>query len=110
VPRIREKLKENQSLIIEIIDLIGMCLSTPGLTDGPVIYDMSGLGQGFFFNRFRECLRMLPGYGLDDRGSIPSGGWEDFPRHRVQTGSRTHLVPYPMGTGDSFPEGKTAGA
>jgi len=31
-------------------------------------------------------------------------------RHRVQTGSGVHPASCPMGTGGSFPEGKTAGA
>jgi hypothetical protein len=30
--------------------------------------------------------------------------------HVVQTGSEAHLASYPKGTGDSFPEDKTAGA
>jgi len=31
-------------------------------------------------------------------------------RHRVQTGSGAHPLTYTMGTGGSFPGGKTAGA
>jgi hypothetical protein len=31
------------------------------------------------------------------------------PSHRVQTGSGAHPASYPMGTGSSFPGGKTAG-
>jgi hypothetical protein len=48
-------------------------------------------------------------YELDDRGSIPDRVWELF-FYRVHTGSGPHLASYPMGTGDSFPEDKAAGA
>jgi hypothetical protein len=33
-----------------------------------------------------------------------------FLRSRVQTGSGAHPISYPMDTGGSFPEGKSAGA
>jgi hypothetical protein len=48
-----------------------------------------------------------------DRGSrfrFPAGAGNFFLHHRVQTGSGAHPASYPMGTGDFFPEGKTAGA
>jgi hypothetical protein len=53
------------------------------------------------------------GYGLDDRGSrvrFPMGAGNFFLHHRVQNGSGAHPASYPMGTRDSFPEGKAAGA
>jgi hypothetical protein len=54
------------------------------------------------------------GYGLDDRGSrvrFPGGGTGNFSlHHRVQNGSGVHPSSYPMGTSDSFPEDKAAGA
>jgi hypothetical protein len=31
-------------------------------------------------------------------------------RHRVQTGSEAHPLPYPMGIGGSFPGDKAAGS
>jgi hypothetical protein len=42
-----------------------------------------------------------------NRGSIPREG--EF-IHSVQIGSWAHLVSYPMGTGDSFPGARAAGA
>jgi hypothetical protein len=53
------------------------------------------------------------GYGLDDRGSrvrFPTGAGNFSPHHRVQNGSGAHPASYPMGTRDSFPGGKAAGA
>jgi hypothetical protein len=50
------------------------------------------------------------GYGLDDRGSIHGRGSDFSLPHRVQTGSGAHPASYPMGTWDSFPGGKVAGA
>jgi hypothetical protein len=55
----------------------------------------------------------LTGCELDTRGSrVPfSAEAGNFSLHyRVQNGSGAHLVTYPMGTEDSFPEGKEAGA
>jgi hypothetical protein len=48
------------------------------------------------------------GYPLDDQGvEFESWWWQEFSLpHVVQTGSRTHPVSYPMGTGGSFPRGK----
>jgi hypothetical protein len=52
-------------------------------------------------------------YGLDDRGSrvrfpVVAG---NFPLHHpFQNVSRAHPASYPMGTIDSFPGGKAAGA
>jgi hypothetical protein len=43
-----------------------------------------------------------------DRGIATSYGLDEF--HVVQTGSGVHPTSYPMGTGDSFPGGKAAGA
>jgi hypothetical protein len=54
------------------------------------------------------------GYGLDDRGSrvrFPEGaGNFSLHHHRVQNGSGAHPASYSMGTTDSFPGGKAAGA
>jgi hypothetical protein len=53
------------------------------------------------------------GYGLDDRGSrvrFPAGAGNFSLHHRVQNGSGTHPVSYPMGTRGSFPGSKAAGA
>jgi hypothetical protein len=53
------------------------------------------------------------GYGLDDRGSrfrLPAGAGNFSLHHRVQNGSGAHPASYPMGTRDSFPEDKEAGA
>jgi hypothetical protein len=33
-----------------------------------------------------------------------------FLRHRVQAGAGAHPASYPLGTGDSYPEGKAGGA
>jgi hypothetical protein len=52
------------------------------------------------------------GYGLDSRGSrvlFPAGAGNFSLLHRVQNGSATHPVSYPMGTRGSFPGGKVAG-
>jgi hypothetical protein len=53
------------------------------------------------------------GYGLDDRSSrvqFPAGTGNFSLHHRVQNGSGAHLASYPMGTRDSFPGSKAAGA
>jgi hypothetical protein len=53
------------------------------------------------------------GYGRDDRGSRVrfAGGAGNFSsNHRIQNGSGAHPVSYPMGTRDSVPGGKAAGA
>jgi hypothetical protein len=53
------------------------------------------------------------GYGLEDRGSrvrFPAGAGNFSLHHRVQNSSGTHPASYPMGTRDSFPGGKAAGA
>jgi hypothetical protein len=53
------------------------------------------------------------GYRLDDRGSrvrVLAGAGNFYLHHRVQTGSGAHPASYLMGTGDSFPGGKAAGA
>jgi hypothetical protein len=41
------------------------------------------------------------GYGLDERGSIPSGGNDEIfsLRHRAETGAGAHPASYPMGIG-----------
>jgi hypothetical protein len=41
---------------------------------------------------------------------FPAGGRNSSLRHRVQTDSGAHPDSYPMGTGDSFPGDKAAGA
>jgi hypothetical protein len=53
------------------------------------------------------------GYGLDDRGSrvrFPAGAGNFSLHHRVQPGFGAHPASYPMGTRDSFPGSKAAGA
>jgi hypothetical protein len=53
------------------------------------------------------------GYGLDDRGfrvRFPAGAGSFSLHHRVQNGSGAHPASYQMGTGDSFPRDKAAGA
>jgi len=44
--------------------------------------------------------------------SVPSGGNDGYfsLRYRVHTGSETHIVSYPMGTGGSFPGFRVTGA
>jgi hypothetical protein len=52
------------------------------------------------------------GYGLDDRGSgvrYPAGAGNFSLSHRVQNGSGTHPVSYPMRTRGSFPGVKRPG-
>jgi hypothetical protein len=45
------------------------------------------------------------------RVQSPAGAKRIFSlRHRVQTGSGAHAASYPVGTEDSYPEGKTAEA
>jgi hypothetical protein len=41
---------------------------------------------------------------------FPAGSIAFYLLHSVQTGSGAHPASYPMGTGDSFPEDKSAGA
>jgi hypothetical protein len=53
------------------------------------------------------------GYGLDNGGSrvrFPAGAGNFYLHHRVQNDSGAHPASYPMGTRDSFPGGKAAGA
>jgi hypothetical protein len=60
-----------------------------------------------------SSVGMAQSYGLDDRGSgvrFPAGAGNFSLNHRVQNGSETHPVSYPMGTRGSFPAGKAAGA
>lgn len=45
-----------------------------------------------------QCLD----YGLDVQGWRPSRGSKLYPCHNSQTGSKTHLASYPVGTGGSF--------
>jgi hypothetical protein len=50
---------------------------------------------------------------MDDRDSrvrFPAGAGNVSLHHRVQNGSGTHTVSYPMGSRGSFPVGKAAGA
>jgi hypothetical protein len=53
------------------------------------------------------------GNGLNNRGSrvrFLMGAGNFSLHHRVQNGSVAHPASYPMGTTDSFPGGKAAGA
>jgi hypothetical protein len=73
------------------------------------------------FGQFREVyvsvgsrdssVGIATGYGLDDRGAGVRVPVESriFLLHVVQTGSGVHPASCPMGTGGSFPGGKTAG-
>jgi len=45
---------------------------------------------------------VFTGYGLDVQGWRPSRGSKLYPCHNSQTGSKTHLASYPVGTGGSF--------
>jgi hypothetical protein len=50
---------------------------------------------------------------MDDRGSrfrFPAGAGNVSLHHRVQNGTGPHPATYTMGTRDSFPGGKAAGA
>jgi hypothetical protein len=49
-------------------------------------------------------------YGLDDRDSMVRFPAGFSLHHHVQNGSEAHPASYPMGTADSFPGGKAAGA
>jgi hypothetical protein len=49
-----------------------------------------------------SVVGIATGYGLDDQGVTLL--------HSVQTGSGARPASYSMGTGDSFPGGKAAGA
>jgi len=48
-----------------------------------------------------QSLQWL-GYGLDAQGWRPSRGSKLYPCHNSQTGSKTHLASYPVGTRGSF--------
>jgi len=52
------------------------------------------------------------GYRLDIWGSIPGRGNDEIfsLHHHIKTGTGAHPVPYPMGTGGSYPWGKAAGS
>jgi hypothetical protein len=60
------------------------------------------------------CVILLDNInGLDDRGSrvrFPAGAGNFSLHHRVQIGSGAHTASFPIGTRDSFPGGKAAGA
>jgi len=45
-----------------------------------------------------------------DLVSVPGRGKDFFPHHPVQTGSGTHPLSFPQGTGGFFSGGKAAGA
>jgi hypothetical protein len=65
------------------------------------------------FNSCDSSVGIALGYGLDDRGSrvrFPAGAGNFSPHHLVQNSFGAHLVSYPVGTRDSFSEGKEAGA
>jgi len=60
-----------------------------------------------------EAVGIALGYWLDDRGSrvrFPTWAGNFSLHHRVQNGSAAHPASYPVGTRDSFPGGKAAGA
>jgi hypothetical protein len=63
--------------------------------------------------RRNSSVGIALGYGLDDRGSrvrFLAGAGNLSLHHRVQNGSGAHPASYPMGTMDSFPGDKAAGA
>jgi hypothetical protein len=78
------------------------------------------------YNKFQDLILFLHfksrdssvgialGYGLEDRGSRVDFRWglENFLllHHHVQNGSGANPPSYAMGTRDSFPGGKAAGA
>jgi hypothetical protein len=65
------------------------------------------------FTLLHSSVGIALGYGLDDRGSrvrFPAGAGNFSLHHSVQNGPGAHPASYPMGTRDSFPEGKAAGA
>jgi hypothetical protein len=60
-----------------------------------------------------SSVGIAPVYRLDDRGSrvrFPEGAGNICLHHRDQNGSGAHPTSYPMGTRDSFPGGRAAGA
>jgi hypothetical protein len=68
--------------------------------------------RSYRFQSRDSSVGIALGYGLDDRGSrvrLPAGAGNFSLHHRVQNGSGAHPTSYPMGTGGSFPGGKTAG-
>jgi hypothetical protein len=62
-----------------------------------------------FSLRRDSSVGISTGYGLDGRGSFPVKA-RLFSLRSVQTGSGVHPAYYTLGTGDSFPGGKAAGA
>jgi hypothetical protein len=56
-----------------------------------------------------SSVGIASGYVLDSWGLIPGRGKGFSLLHRVQIGSRAHPASYPIGTGGSFPGGKTLG-
>jgi hypothetical protein len=72
-------------------------------------------------NHFRNVLVSILGGGVAQRYSaglpagwpgvrVPAGVGNFSLQHRVQTGSEAHPAPYPMGSRDSIPGDKSAGA
>jgi hypothetical protein len=54
-------------------------------------------------------VRIVTGYGLDGRVSIPCRDISSSLLHIVQIGSGAHTASYPKGTGGSFLGDKAAG-
>jgi hypothetical protein len=64
-------------------------------------------------NSHDSSVRIMLGYGLDDRGyrvRFPAGAVNFSLHHRVQNDSGAHPASYPMGTRGSFAGGKVAEA
>jgi hypothetical protein len=64
-------------------------------------------------NWTRDTVGIALGYEPDDRVSrvrFPAGAGNFSLHYRVQNGFGAHQASYPMGTRDSFPEGKAVGA
>jgi hypothetical protein len=57
-----------------------------------------------------SSVSKVTGYGLDDQGLILVRSMAFSLCHCVQIASGSHLVSYPMGTGNLFQGGKDAGA
>jgi hypothetical protein len=74
--------------------------------------------HGFILNMYKHVISVqsqertvsiATGHRLGDRGEFESQKGQEFSLlHVIWTGSGSHPVTYPMGTGSSFPGGKVA--
>jgi hypothetical protein len=51
-----------------------------------------------------DSVRIVTGYLLNDRGSIPGEGMQHYIHHNIQTASGDNKASYPLGTGNAVPE------